>query len=194
VFVMIRPRGGDFVYTHLEFEVMRRDIAVARDLGAAGLVFGLLHPDGTIDRARTARLIEAAGPLPVTFHRAFDVTRDPLEALDDLIELGVDRVLTSGQRPRAVDAVPLLRDLVQRAADRLVVLVGGGIDAQNGAEIARRTGARELHAWASTRFDSPMQFRNPDVAMGRPYEPEDYARFTADRSEFRRLIESVESL
>lgn len=194
VFVMIRPRGGDFVYTDLEFEIMRRDIAVARDLGAAGLVLGLLEPDGTIDRGRTARLIDAAGPLPVTFHRAFDVTRDPLEALDALIELGVARLLTSGQRPRAVEALPLLRTLVRHAAERLVVMAGGGIDADNAAEIARLTGARELHAWAPARFESPMQFRNPAVVMGRSYEPEDYARFTADRSKLGRIVEAVRGL
>jgi copper homeostasis protein len=194
VFVMIRPRGGDFVYTDLEFAIMRRDIGVARDRGAAGLVFGLLEPDGTIDRDRTTELIEAARPLPVTFHRAFDVTRDPLESLETLIELGVDRLLTSGQQPRAVDALPLLRRLVVQAGDQLVVMIGGAVDAENGSEIIRRTGARELHAWAPTRFASPMRFRNPDVPMGRSYEPEDYIRFTANRAEFSRLVASVRAL
>lgn len=194
VFVMIRPRGGDFVYTDLEFAIMRRDIEVARDLGAAGLVFGLLEPDGTIDRVRTARLLEVAGPLPVTFHRAFDVTRDPQEALDTLLGLGVARLLTSGQQARAVEALPLLRELVARAADRLMVMIGGAVSAANAAEIVGQTGARELHTWAPARFDSPMQFRNPAVPMGRSYEPDDYARFTADSAELGRLVEAVRSL
>jgi copper homeostasis protein len=191
---MIRPRGGDFAYTDLESEIMRRDIEVARDLGAAGLVFGLLEPDGIIDRGRTAELIEAARPLPVTFHRAFDVTRDPFEALETLIGLGVDRLLTSGQRPRAVEALPLLRKLVTQAKERLVVMIGGAVDAQNSSEIVRQTGARELHAWAPARFASPMRFRNADVPMGRSYEPEDYTRSTADRAAFSRLVESVRAL
>ncbi len=191
VFVMIRPRGGDFVYTELEFEIMQRDIEVAKQLGAAGVVLGLLQQDGTVDRDRTERLIDVADPLPVTFHRAFDVTRDPLEALDALMGLGVHRVLTSGQRDRAVESLPLLRTLVERAGTGLVVMVGGDITPDNAGDIAQATGATELHTYAPARFPSPMQYRNPGVPMGRAYEPEDYTRITADTTVLRRIVESV---
>lgn len=191
VFVMIRPRGGDFVYTELEFEIMQRDIEVAKQLGAAGVVLGLLQQDGTVDRDRTERLIDVADPLPVTFHRAFDVTRDPLEALDALMGLGVHRVLTSGQRDRAVESLPLLRTLVERAGTELVVMVGGDITPDNAGDIAQATGATELHTYAPARFPSPMQYRNPGVPMGRAYEPEDYTRITADTTVLRRIVESV---
>ena len=191
VFVMIRPRGGDFHYTELEFEIMRRDIEVAKQLGVAGVVLGLLEPDGTVDRDRTARLVDDAYPLPLTFHRAFDVTRDPLEALDVLMGLGVHRLLTSGQRDRAVGSLPLLRTLVERAGERLVVMVGGGITPDNAGEIARATGTSELHVYTSARFPSPMQYRNPGVPMGRAYEPEEYVRVTADTAVLRRIVEAV---
>jgi copper homeostasis protein len=191
VFVMIRPRGGDFVYTELEFAIMWRDIEAAKQLGAAGVVLGLLQPDGTIDRDRTARLLDVAHPLPVTFHRAFDVTRDPVEALDVLMGLGVPRLLTSGQRPRAVESLPLLRTLIERAGGRLVVMVGGEITPDNAGDIARATGAAELHAHAPARFPSPMKYRSPGVPMGRAYEPEDYVRLTADTAAFRKIVNEV---
>ncbi|MEO1087359.1 MAG: copper homeostasis protein CutC, partial [Acidobacteriota bacterium] len=125
--VMIRPRGGDFLYSDAEVEAMLYDVGVAKDLGADGVVFGVLCADGTVDRDATARLIDAARPMSVTFHRAFDMTRDPFEALDALIELGVDRLLTSGQEATVADGVELLTALVERAGDRLVVMPGCGL-------------------------------------------------------------------
>jgi copper homeostasis protein CutC len=118
IMAMVRPRGGDFCYSDVEFAVMREDLLAAKALGADGIVLGLLAPDGTVDRARTAELVALARPLPVTFHRAFDMTRDPFEALDALIDLGLDRVLTSGQEPSVVEGLPLISELVRRAAGR----------------------------------------------------------------------------
>ncbi len=191
IHVMIRPRGGDFLYTDLEFEVMRHDIAVARELGADGVVLGLLCRDGTIDRERTARLVEDAGPLPVTFHRAFDVSRDPMDALETLIELGVRRVLTSGQRPAALESLDLIRRLVAAAAERVTILAGGGITPENAARIVAETGVTEIHLYAPRRFPSPMEFRNDAVPMGMAYEPEEYVRTVTDAARIRAVVASV---
>jgi copper homeostasis protein len=189
--VMIRPRGGDFVYTDLEFESMRHDIAVARDLGADGVVFGLLRPDGTIDRDRTARLIEDAGPLPVTFHRAFDVSRDPMESLEALVDLGVRRVLTSGQKATALESLELLASLVRAAGDRITILAGGGITAANAAQIVAATGVREIHLYAARRYASPMEHRNAAVPMGMAYHPEEYVRTITDTDAIRATVAAV---
>lgn len=186
--VMIRPRGGDFVYTDLEFESMRHDIRVARELGADGVVFGLLDPNGTIDRDRTARLVEDAGPVPVTFHRAFDVSRDPMESLEVLIDLGVTRVLTSGQRASAMESLDLLAALVRTAGDRITILAGGGIRATNVAQVVAATGVREVHLYAPRRYASPMEHRNPAVPMGTAYQPDEYVRTVTDEEAIRATV------
>src|SRR5262245_10261664 len=143
--VMIRPRGGSFHYTESEIERMCQDIVVARQTGAQGVVFGALDPAGRIDRAASARLRDAAAHLSVTFHRAFDETPDPRRALADLIELGVDRVLTAGQAPSAQQGIPLLGELVQQAGSRITILAGGGVRADHARELVRKTGVTELH-------------------------------------------------
>jgi copper homeostasis protein len=174
--VMIRPRGGDFCYTAREFESMRRDVHEARQRGADGVVFGILTPDGTIDAPRTRILVEDARPLRVTVHRAFDVTRDPAEALDTLIQLDVDRVLTSGQQPTAPEGLALIAALVRRSAGRIGILPGGGITGANVVEVVEATGVREVHVHATRTFESPMRFRNPSVVMGGAYRPDEYRR------------------
>jgi copper homeostasis protein len=144
VHVLIRPRGGDFVYSAAEFEVMRRDVEVAKGLGASGVVLGLLGRGGAVDRRRTARLVEAARPLSVTFHKAFDAARDPFEALEDLVGHGVDRVLTSGRAATAAAGLGLLADLVRRASGRIAVMAGGSVAL---ADVPALIGAglREIH-------------------------------------------------
>jgi copper homeostasis protein len=146
VFVIIRPRAGNFCYGAAELGVMTRDIREAATSGACGIVFGALRGDGTIDTEAMRQLIDAARPLPVTCHRAVDVTRDIDEALDQLVELGVDRVLTSGGAPTAAKGAEVIADLVQRAGDALVVMAGGGVRAHNVADLVRRTKVREIHA------------------------------------------------
>ncbi len=166
VMVMVRPRGGDFLYSDLEFDVMQRDVASAHDLGARGVVFGLLSGDGAVDRDRTARLVELARPLEVTFHRAFDMSRDPFEALETLIELGIDRILTSGQKPTAPEGAPLIRRLVETAAGRIAVMPGCGIREHNIRRVLDETRATEAHFSAGSVVPSRMEFRNPSCAMG----------------------------
>ena len=148
VFVMIRPRAGTFVYSDEEMEQMRRAIATAAANGAAGIVVGVLRPDHRVDLERTRALVELARPLPVTFHRAIDETPDLLVAIDDLIDAGISRVLTSGGAATAIEGLDLLAKLVERAGSRLTVMPGGGIRAHNAGEVIERTRAREIH----TRF------------------------------------------
>ena len=186
--VIIRPRGGDFCYSDLEFAVMQHDVAHAKALGADGVVIGLLHPDGTIDQERTARLIALARPLSVTFHRAFDMTTDPHQALADLMALGVERVLSSGQESTALAGVELLRTLIETAGDRLIVMPGGGISEENVATIVQRSGAREVHLSARGVVESAMRYRNERVNMGLPELPE-YQRKTTDVDRVRTVVQ-----
>jgi copper homeostasis protein len=164
--VIVRPRGGDFLYSDAEFRSMVEDVAALRDIGVAGVVVGCLRPDGAIDEARMSALVEAARPLTVTCHRAFDMTRDPAEALEALIRAGVDRVLTSGQRDTAVEGVDLLAKLVKQAAGRIIILGCGALDAGNIATVCARTGLTEMHFAALKDVASAMVFRNPHVGMG----------------------------
>ena len=146
VFAFIRPRGGDYLYSAAELGGIIREISAAKASGAAGIVAGVLRRDGTVDEEATARFIAAARPLPFTFHRAFDEVPDPVAALDALIRLGVDRVLTAGGRGTAEEGIPVLRRLVAHAEGRIVILAGGGVRAHNVATIIRETGVREVHA------------------------------------------------
>ncbi len=186
--VIIRPRGGDFCYSDLEFAVMQHDVAQAKALGADGVVIGLLHPDGTIDRERTAILVALARPLSVTFHRAFDMTVDPQQALADLMAIGVDRVLTSGQESTALVGVALIRSLIEKAGDRLIVMPGGGINEENVATIVQRSGAQEVHLSARGVVESAMRYRNERVNMGLPGLPE-YQRKTTDVDRVRAVVQ-----
>lgn len=145
VHVLIRPRAGDFIPTAAEFAAMRHDIEVSKALGASGVVLGLLHAGGAIDVERTAGLVELARPLSVTFHKAFDQVVNPDEALDALITLGVDRVLTSGCRPTAMEGLDTLRKLVDRARGRIVILAGGGIRVEQIGVLVSQAGVREIH-------------------------------------------------
>ena len=177
--VIIRPRGGDFCYSPVEFEIMRRDIAVAKSLGADGVVIGILTPDGDVDAGRTRELIELARPLSVTFHRAFDVARDPLASLEVLIALGVDRLLTSGQEPSVVEGLDLIADLVRRSDGRIIVMPGGASERTLG-KVLSVTGAREFHVTGFSSVESPMRFRNTRVFMGGELRPPEYARSVTD--------------
>ncbi|MBR5140894.1 MAG: copper homeostasis protein CutC [Bacteroidales bacterium] len=187
--VIIRPRGGDFLYSEEEINEMLYDIKVAKELGADGLVFGCLLPDGSVDKVNMARLMEAAGDTPVTFHRAFDHSSDPMQALEDIIELGCARILTSGCRPTALEGAGLLAKLVEKAGDRLIIMPGCGVKESNIAEIARLSGAREFHFSAREPVQSGMVFRNPEVAMGSEDDPYGTVQTTA-----RRVAATIEPL
>jgi copper homeostasis protein len=150
IFAMIRPRGGSFTYSDSELSQMRRDIEVAKSCKMDGLVFGILQNDSTVDIEQTRALVKIASPLPVTFHRAFDKTPYLPEALEAVIETGATRILTSGGKHTAAQGVAALADLVAAAADRIIILPGGGINAANFSEIIRRTRAREFHSGLGT--------------------------------------------
>jgi copper homeostasis protein len=164
--VMIRPRAGDFCYSRHDLAVMLHDIDVAKSLGADGVVLGVLRPDGQVDLAATSELIAAARPMSVTFHRAFDLTPDPLSSLDDLIGLGADRVLTSGQKPAAFEGAATLARLVAHAKNAIAVMAGGGIDEHNIARLVGLTGVSEVHMSAREQVESLMRFRRQDVNLG----------------------------
>jgi copper homeostasis protein len=191
VHVIIRPRGGDFLYGPDEVAVMEADITAAREAGAGGVVFGLLEADGRVDAAATRRLLAHARPLSVTFHRAFDVSRDPFEALDALIDLGVDRVLTSGQEASVLEGAPVIRQLIERAAGRIVVLPGGDITARNAARILAETGASELHFAATQIRPSAMAHRNGHVFMGGALRPPEYERAVTTLAAIRSVTSAL---
>lgn len=160
VHVLVRPRGGDFVYDDEEESVMARDIRAAKSAGADGVVVGALTPDATVDVALTARLIALARPMSVTFHRAFDETSDPVAALGDVLALGADRLLTSGGAATALEGADLIRELLHRSGEKIKVLAGGGVTEQTAAEIVRRTGVSELHFSArASAADRPFAER-----------------------------------
>lgn len=164
VYVMIRPRGGDFLYSNYEFHAMKRDIIQCQKLSVDGLVFGLLNPDGTIDKKRCQELIAKARPLKVTCHRAFDMTRDPFEALEDCIEAGFDRILTSGQELQANKGADLIAELVKRAKGRIAIMAGSGVNEETVATIVKTSGVSEIHFSAIGYRDSAMKHVNERIA------------------------------
>lgn len=191
--VIVRPRGGDFLYSAAEFDVMKNDIDVCKDLGVHGVVIGILLPDGTVDKARTRELVERAKPMSVTFHRAFDMTADPQQALEDVIETGCSRVLTSGQAPTAMEGRELIAKLVQQAGKRTIVMPGVAIRDHNIAELMRTTGATEYHTAASKTLSSGMRYRNPNLSMGDGSFAEEYQVTIADREMVRRMREAADA-
>ncbi|HEY6978510.1 MAG TPA: copper homeostasis protein CutC [Chitinophagaceae bacterium] len=157
-FPIIRPRGGDFLYSDEEFDVIKKDVQLIKDLGFEGIVVGLLRKDGTIDTRRTGKLVELAYPMEVTFHRAFDRATEPLHALEEIIICGCQRILTSGQAPNAIDGKELLRQLIERADERIVIMPGSGVRSNNIAELAAYTHAHEFHSSARKVIPSQMKF------------------------------------
>ena len=163
---MIRPRGGDFCYFDEEFEVMKEDIKAFKETGINGIVFGILTPEGDVDVKRSKEIIELARPLAVTFHRAFDMTRDPYKSLEELIELGVDRVLTSGQEATVPEGADLLEELVQIAGDRIIVMPGCGITERNFPKLRDKIKAKEYHIYLPYETTSKMKFHPGHIYMG----------------------------
>lgn len=158
VFVLVRPRGGDFCYNELEIKMMEEDVAYCKKVGVAGIVVGFLHPDGTIDTELTRRFVELSDPLPVTFHRAFDRCTEPLKALEQIIGCGCARILTSGCRPTAMEGANLLQQLVQQADGRIQILAGSGITPENAAALKQKTGVPEIHGSCKfTRADGAWE-------------------------------------
>ena len=188
--VIIRPRGGDFLYNEHETACMEQDIRTCKELGADGVVIGALTANGEIDTAICKRLIAAADGMSVTFHRAFDMCRDPRKALEELISLGCDRVLTSGQAATAEAGAPLLKELVEQAAGRIIIMPGCGVSSANAAAIIRATGATEIHASARKSVGSGMIFRHRGVSMGNP-DCDEYGRKETDINEVKAIVNSI---
>ena len=188
--VIIRPRGGDFLYNEHEAACMEQDIRTCRELGVDGVVIGALTAEGDIDTTLCGRLIKAANGMSVTFHRAFDMCRDPKEALGQLISLGCHRVLTSGQAATAEAGIQLLKELVQLAGERIIIMPGCGVNSGNAARILKETGATEIHASARKSVGSGMLFRHSGVSMGNP-DSDEYARKETDVNEVRAIVNSL---
>lgn len=189
VYVMIRPRGGDFCYSTAEFEAMEQDVLTAKQLGANGIVFGILKEDGDIDVRRTSRLIEIARPLKSTFHRAFDMSRDLSKSLADVIQTGADRVLTSGGEQNVEDGLPAIANLVRAAGSRVAIMAGGGVRESNVHRIIEETGVREIHASVRVQVPSPMRYRNQRISMGLA-KGREYQRVTVLEEKVARLLEA----
>jgi copper homeostasis protein len=181
VHVLIRPRGGDFIYDAHEVAAMVRDIKAARDAGAHGVVIGALTPEGEVDLATIESLVAAAGSMQITFHRAFDMAADPSETLETLIRLGCHRVLTSGQESSALEGAPLIADLVRQGGERIIVMAGGGITSGNAARIAEATGVHEMHFAAMVPVASAAVFRNQRAFMGDSLRQPEYIRAVTSR-------------
>ena len=163
LYVMVRPRGGDFFYSDDEFKIMKADIRMCKQSGCDGIVIGLLKNDGNIDKKRCGELVALAYPLAVTFHRAFDRTRDPFIALEDIIETGCERILTSGLQPKAINGAPIIKELIARANGRSIIMPGSGVNAKNIILLAENTGATEFHSSASTYVESKMNYTNLSI-------------------------------
>lgn len=166
LYVIIRPRGGDFLYSEIEHKAMLKDIEAAKGIGVDGVVIGCLTAEGDVDMDRNRELIEAAGDMGVTFHRAFDKCRNPKEALEQIIELGCERILTSGHKPKAEEGVTLLKEIIEQAGDRIIIMPGSGVNEDNISYIASETGAKEFHISARTPVKSKMIYRKDDLSMG----------------------------
>ncbi|WP_162055376.1 copper homeostasis protein CutC [Pontibacter pamirensis] len=188
--VLIRPRRGDFLYTDAEFEVMKNDIEVCRELGADGVVIGVLNKDGSVDTARTQELIAHAGPLSITFHRAFDLTPDPLKALDALLQLNVHHLLTSGQQETALQGSGLIRELNERAAGKLIVMPGGGVNPSNVRKLVSETGVSEVHASVRKLVESSMNFRKAYPPMSSNRNLSEFEQLVADVSQVKAMREA----
>lgn len=186
--VIIRPRGGDFLFDDDEFAVMQADIDTAGAEGADGVVIGILTADGIVDAGRTRDLIARARPLSVTFHRAFDMTRDPFQALETLIGLGVDRVLTSGQEPSVLEGLPLIIELIRRAGERIIIMPGGGINTRNAARIIAEAKPREIHFAGREAVAGGMKFRRHHVYMGGELRAPEYDRFVTSATIIRAVM------
>lgn len=194
VFVMIRPRGGDFFYSNEEFEIMLKDVELARNYGADGFVFGCLNADGTINTVHCARLIEKAKGLPVTFHRAFDMCNDPFTALEEIRSLGIQRILTSGLKNKAIDGIELLSELVARTNEFPQIMVGSGVDESNIAEIALKTKAKAFHVSLRKKVASKMQFRKAGIFMGGLPQVPEFEISITDEARIQKVIEILSGI
>lgn len=189
--VLIRPRGGDFLYNESEVATMEQDIVAARQCGADGVVIGALTAEGDVDVQVCNRLIKAAEGMSITFHRAFDMCRNPFLALEDIISLGCHRILTSGQAASAYAGITLIKQLVEAAQGRISIMPGCGVNAANATSILNSTGCYEIHASARTSVESRMQYRHNGVSMGSS-DNDEYAHMESNETLIRQIVESIQ--
>lgn len=189
--VIIRPRGGDFLYTDLEVQTMIKDIQAAKELQVDGIVIGCLTANGDVDVKQMEHLMREADGLSVTFHRAFDMCRNPHQTLQEIIALGCDRILTSGQQPTAVQGIPMLKQLQMEADEHIIIMPGCGINPSNIQQIANETGTKEFHLSGRTNVNSRMRFRNPNVSMGGTVHINEYVQQVTDEDIIREAIHSL---
>jgi copper homeostasis protein len=187
LYPMIHPRGGDFFYTEAEFEIIKTDIQICKDLGCDGVVIGVLNKDGSIDKKRAAQLLQIAYPMQVTFHRAFDRCANPFEALEDIIELGCERILTSGQQPTAMEGASMLNELIRQADDRIIIQPASGVKSSNIIELFEKTGATQFHASSRIWINSSMEHINAPMN-------ENLQSVSVDGEEVRKMVALLEGL
>jgi copper homeostasis protein len=186
LYPIIRPRGGNFLFDKEDFEVLMNDVVLCKQIGCDGVVIGLLNDDGTIDKKRTSKLVELAYPLGVTFHRAFDWAINPQQALEDIINCGCERILTSGQQPTAIEGASLINELIKQAESRIIIMPGSGIRASNIIDIAQQTNAEEFHTSARIFQQSNMQFINQNMK-------DNTSSVIADQKEIEQIIYSLQN-
>lgn len=186
--VMIRPRGGDFCYSDDEFNIMKEDVRVAAELGADGVVAGILLPDGNIDANRMEKLKRIAGDMHFTCHRAFDMSVDKFRALEDVITSGADRILSSGGKNKATEGIMLLKELVRKAAGRIIIMPGSGVNEDTIVRIKNTTGAREFHVTGRYLQPGRMQYKNPDVSMGDNVMVPEYDEWVTSPERIRKIV------
>jgi copper homeostasis protein len=194
VYVMIRPRGGDFHYSIEEYHAMRNDIEACKKLSVDGIVLGVLKPEGSMDKERCKKLVAHARPLKVTCHRAFDMTNDPFQALEDCIEIGFDRILTAGHQAQAIKGVDLISALIKKADGRIAIMPGSGVNENTVTQIISVTGAKEIHFSATAFRDSAMQHKNAAIAGMGSEEGSEFKLRTVDVERvriIRRLAEDA---
>ncbi len=189
--VIIRPRSGDFLYTDLEYDIMRRDIEICGEYGVDGIVIGILMSDGEIDIERTAKMIELAKPMTATFHRAFDMCTDPLRGLHDVISTGASRLLTAGQTNSANEGMDLIRKLIKKSGKRIIIMPGSGINESNIEQIARSTGATEFHLSGRKAIESGMIFRKEEINIG--YTP-GFSKQVTDFQKIKNIIDILKMI
>jgi copper homeostasis protein len=185
LYVLIRPRGGDFFYSDLEFEIMKSDIRFCGETDCDGVVIGMLNPDGTVDRIRNRELVETAHQygMGVTFHRAFDRSNDLFQAMEDIVDIGCERILTSGGYNTAPEGAEIIRQLIEQAAERIIIMPGSGVTPENAAELIRRTGLKELHGTFRSRKIGGMQYRNTKLSR----QEEEYELLAPDPEKIKAI-------
>ncbi|WP_207784539.1 copper homeostasis protein CutC [Marinifilum breve] len=191
VHVIIRPRGADFCYSDVEFECMKKDILSCKEEGVDGVVSGVLLTDGKIDIKRTKELVDLAKPMSFTFHRAFDMVENHIDALQELMEIGVDRILTSGGMQTAEEGIELLAELVEKADNKIIIMPGSGVNEANIAKLKEVTGAKEFHCSAKKLVQSKMKYQNPNINMGGEGSIPEFEYYEADAEKIKKVLNQL---